>query len=310
MQKSKADDIKRQADLINMHSENFLWQISQLVQASRLFKNKNIRAGAAASLKGYLVDYHSANAASGVGEINVELPIDRKIPFNSRAARVYASHVGLLISAINFCRKEFGKAVVGDLGDLLNGLSELFGEAVEVYKTAQTSFERTGKGGLGIKFIRLVDNNKNACPSLHVEIVGYIHCRLNAIINAHAPNPRIYQPIKDVYFQKSVRILEAVLLVKQHVVMDIALGLALLSSHKDYMTKEQADNMVNAMFQHDYFSMDTATILEVRAKILSIYDDAAARIQNEKNIPANIALISYLRDFAEESTARQPKFML
>ena len=250
---------------------------------------------------------------------NVELPIDAKIPFDAKALPAYISFVGLWISGINFLKKEFGERASADIGKFVTDLASLYPEAGTIFRSAQTTFTRTGKGGWGTKLLRAWDDDKNAAPSLHVEVVAHTWSRLTDIIDRQTDDPARYERIKEVYFQKTVGILESVLLVKQHVVVDVALGLTMIcardaaftpletkdSSKPDKkgnegqfltgFTKERAYKMIDAMFEKDAHSMPPETVAEARETIRSIYDDVMSKIKNGNKENYVQTVIDYIR---------------
>jgi len=296
--------IRQAAGEIEQNAERFFWQLGQLIKLMPQFKNSGVRRGAAGFfVKGYLSEYRKAARSKHSLEINVELPVDSKIPFEPTALPTYVSHVGMVISGANFIKKEFGKEVETDLGKYATDIAALFPEAAQVYRSAQTSFRRTGQGGFGMKMLRLVDSEKNACPSLHAEIVALAYSRICDILDAHAKNPASYEPIKNLYFQRAVKILESVLLVKQHVVMDIAVGLAVVSGRDSSFSPTRAQKMVDAMFEKDRHGMDQTVINEVRVTILSIYNEVAARIKTKPKTPLPEVIVGYLKDFDNENRA-------
>lgn len=279
---------------IDAHAESFLWQLKELARALPQLKNSGVRKGALGVLKGYFSDYRSANSGKYEKEINVLRPIDGKIPFEPKALSAYISFVGLWISGINFLKKEFGKKVAVDIGKFIIDLAAFYPEAARIFKQAQTSFERTGDGGLKFKILRFIDNNKNAAPSVHAEVAARTYSRLSDIIDAHAPDPSLYESIKNVYFQKAVKVLESLLLIKQHVVMDIGVAFAILSSHDVSFNGERARKITESMFKQDSHGMDEATVKEIHESILSTYNEVAAAISENKQAGVAEAVINFL----------------
>ena len=297
--------LERAALELEQNTARFSWQVGQLARALPQLREQGVRRGAAGVLKGYFFGYRGANGAKYEREIDVALPIDSKIPFEPKELPVYISFVGLWISGVNFLKKEFGKGASADIGKFVTDLAALYPEAAEIFRNAQTSFERTGDGGLKFKILRAVDASKNAAPSLHVEVAAHTCYRIADIIDAHAKNPADYESIKELYFRKVVEILESVLLVKQHVVMDIGVGLAVLSGRDKLFTADRAEKMVNAMFEKNSYGMDPETVRKIHTVILEIYDKVTKKITAAPSTPLPEVIVGYLKEFDAEKSTRQ-----
>jgi hypothetical protein len=299
-QADKTEQIRQQAMALDVNCNKASWQLRELVEASFMSRQAEVRRGAGKWIKGFFVDYGNANRKEGNKEINVTLPIDRKIPFDKGALADYMSFLGLWMSGVNFLKKEFGEEAVKEVGISFSRLGALYPEAAEVFKGAQTTVDRSAsdKGGLKFRLLHLIDKNRNAAPSLHVEIAGFAYSRLTDLVDVYAKDSKdIYQPIKDVIFRKAVRILEAVLLVKQHAVVDVGLGLAALSAKESDFTPRRAHEMIEAMFRDNGYGMDEATILEIRQTIQRMYDEVMAEIAARPETPTPQILIEYLKRF-------------
>jgi hypothetical protein len=295
-QQKERKRLQRAAVHIAVYAKNFPWQLGELAKALPQLIRPEVRKGAVGVLKGYFFDYRSAGRAKYEREINVARPIDEKIPFVPKELPVYISFVGLWISGVNFLKKEFGQKASADIAKFITGIADYYFEAGQIFKKAQTSFERTGEGGLKFKLLRAIDSNKNAAPSLHAEVAAHTYSRISDIIDAQASDPSLYEPIKNVYFQQAVKILESLLLVKQHVVLDIGAGLAVLSAHDEFFTDERAYKIVGAMFRENSHGMDKATVSEIHKHILTTYNEVTATIRQHNQSSVADAVIKYLKN--------------
>jgi hypothetical protein len=287
----KANRIRRKAEEISKNSESVLWQLGQLALALRCAA---ARRSLTLVIKSYWRYYYKNNHAKYPRETNVELPIDSQIPFEPKALGAYISYVGLCAAAVNFLRVEFGSDVSADIKNFFISMVSFYPEAAEVFKTAQTGFERTGQGGFGIKLLRMIDTEKNASPSLHVIVAAYIYFGLEKIFDARGGLQKVYEPLKKVYFDKTVKIVESVLLVKQHVVMDVALGLVLLSGGDSSAVPAKIHEFVEAIFKNNNYGINQEVIFAARGEIIFIYDKVMADIARNNSSAAN-EIIKYLR---------------
>src|SRR5574340_626822 len=117
--------------------EKFSWQLRELAKILYQLRNPEVRRGIGGLVKGYLFDYKAAANRKYPKEINVELPIDSKIPFEPKAVSAYVSHLSLLMSEVNFLNKEFGKEAAADIGKLAIDVAALYPDAGEIFRNAQ-----------------------------------------------------------------------------------------------------------------------------------------------------------------------------
>lgn len=302
---NKLKRIEKAAFEIENTSTKLSWQLKHLAKILPSLRKKDFRKGVQGILNGYLIDYRKANRKIYPNEINVELPIDKKIPFEKNELSTYMSFVGFWVAGINFVQKEFGKKAEGDVVLFLSDMAKFYPQAAVIYNSAQTSFERGKPVGLKFKLLHFIDSSKNASPSLHVEVAAHTFSRITEIIKKHSKEDSgFYEPIINALFIKAVRILESVLLVKQHVVMDIALGLAALSAGDQTFSQEKALNLVNAMFKKNTHGIDAQTIAKIRETIILIYSEALARIKLKPEVPASAAIIEYLKNFYRTTSSQ------
>lgn len=294
----RAKHIKKAALDIENNSTNFSWQLKHLVKILPSLRIKNFRRGVSGIIKGFLVDYGKANRAKFEKEINVELPIDKEIPFDKNELANYMSFVAFWISGINFIKKEFGKKAETDIVEFLSDMAKFYPEAAVVFNSAQTSFIRQKPSSLKFKLLHLVDSSKNASPSLHVEVAAHTYSRLTDTINKHAGEfSTHYDPIKKALFNRAVKIIEAVLLVKQHVITDVALGLAALSAQDQTFTNERALSLINAMLTEHEHQIPKEVATRIKVVITEIYNEIMKKVNKEPNKKTSQILIEYLQEF-------------
>jgi len=140
----------------------------------------------------------------------------------------------------------------------------------------------------------MIDTEKNASPSLHVVVAAYIYFGLEKIFDDRGGFQKSYEPLKKVYFDKTVKIVESVLLVKQHVVLDVALGLVLLSGGNFTATSVKIHEFVEAIFNNNHYGMSQEVIFAARREIIFIYDKVMADVVRNHSSAAS-EIIKYLR---------------
>jgi hypothetical protein len=292
----KSGQIQKQAKAISEKSTKIGWQLTHLAQALLKLKDKSIRQGSWGVLQGYFFHYRRSNKMLFEKEINVASSVDDLISFEPKALGAYLSFVGLWISAINFLEKEFGKSAEAEIRDLVKGIAALYPEAVKIFNIAQTSFERKGNGGFKLNLVRKIDSAKNACPSLHVQVAAYTFFKVSEIVEQKASDPSLYRPITQAYFEKAVEIIESTMLIRQHVTLDVALGLAILSATEKRFTKEIAVQIINALFAKHQYKMTQEIITIVRNRISQLYGEALMAILSSPD-PVYLAAVDFLRKY-------------
>ena len=115
-----------------------------------------------------------------------------------------------------------------------------------------------------------------------------------SLIDRHAVNKQAYDNIKKQVFSQAVKIIESTLLTKQHCIIDVALGLALVSKLHPNLTESLAETMVREMFADDVYGMSVSVINEIHMAIINIYHEIMATSIANNDPTGAATMINYL----------------
>ncbi|MDB5106385.1 MAG: hypothetical protein JWP91_4074 [Fibrobacteres bacterium] len=162
--------------------------------------------------------------------IPLDMELDHLVPFDPTWLPCYLGFVRLWIGSLGWLHLRFGDRALPEMESFVAGLESLFLGARKVFAHRDTTVAtRPGPGpSLDSLVIHLSDRNSFCFPSLHVMIVRFNARRMAASIR------RLQGPGEDfsaeVAFleERSARIVESIIHVKQHSLSDIPAGLFLL----------------------------------------------------------------------------------
>ena len=183
--------------------------------------------------------------------VNVNHPLDKTIPFRPETVKTYLSFIHLYVSALSYIRKTYGKKVDGEIGRFIDDLSTAYREALTVYNTRLSTTKRP-KGYINRHFIliHLFDPHLYCIPSLHVIIVCYTYLRIREICETFGSDYKISKQV-DCLYEEALRIMEAILYIRQHSVNCIAAGLYMGTGLFSVFTKEESLRFIRALFEED-----------------------------------------------------------
>ena len=78
--------------------------------------------------------------------VNVDDPLDRRVPFRPERIRTYLGFVHLWIKACNFLHRTFGSASLPYIRDFVAGITRLYQAAFRVYDICQSTTSRPPGG--------------------------------------------------------------------------------------------------------------------------------------------------------------------
>jgi hypothetical protein len=222
--------------------------------------------------------------------VDVDHPLDRKIPFSPEHVKLYLSFTHLWIRSLLFLYREFGKSVLQDISDYVDGISELYLESAKVYRRCMSTTDRPKHvGGPYFRLIHLSDPHLLCVPSLHVEIVSYNFHKICAIIDRYAEDPTLYEKEKHYLWEQAISITDSILFLKQHSVNCVAAGLFALSSGKSRVSPELARKVITHLLSKPDNGIEAEE--EIRNYIMALYN----RFEEEgKKQPFDKVLLNFL----------------
>lgn len=285
---------------LNEHKKSrYSFLFSELVRGASVFSSLPVLKGTYGYLKSVTFDYYAKQRQESP-EFNIGTGLDEKVPLKEERLPDYLSFVPFWISGMMFVRKEFGQQAINDSVKILTDMAGFYAEAGAVFEKAQTTFHRGGEGGGALKFLRVIDKEKNMFPSLHAEVVGHTYGRLNDIIDNYADDKNDYALVKQRIFKRAVKILESCLLLKQHSYRDIPAGLAAISVRDPRFTNEQARALIQGMFVEDNAGMNSVMINELQTEMLLVYEKLMNQVKTDPDKDYSQILIEYVESLEEK----------
>jgi hypothetical protein len=224
----------------------------------------------------------------------VGLPIDAQIPFTPNVLKDYYSFIPAWIALFSFLNTEFGEVVTSDIQKFIFDLSKLYTESGKVYREAQTSYKRTGSAGFKIGLLRFIDKEKNFAPSLHVEVAAFTYIRGVTLLEKYGGKSS-YLETKQYLLERCIKIIESTLLIKQHCVRDIALGLFMVSGMEAKFTLTEAEKVVEELFEKRYYGMNEEFIKKIRLEIRNVYAQVLSDWETQGHPSPALPVIKYIQ---------------
>ncbi|MGP1459558.1 MAG: hypothetical protein ACTTKL_09645 [Treponema sp.] len=242
---------------------------------------------------------------SKIPVINVDHPLDEKIPFVKNKMQAYSDFVGLFLRVISMFLKKLNRHTAGKLCSyFLIFIGSLYANAAFVYRFCMTTTSRP-KYQSGFKFllIRLLDPHLLCVPSLHVAIAAGVYAFVRQAF-ADIPDSGISPEEKERFlseiYRGALEITESVLFVKQHSVNCVAAALYMVSTMngEGFFSEEDALRFIEKLFSEsaELYEDDAREIREYTARMYSslLADyQTAAEWQNP--------LFRWIKNYAEQT---------
>jgi len=159
-------------------------------------------------------------------------PLDRGIPFQPREIATYLGYFTFWMKTLRCLFDRLGPAVLPDLREAIDEVCLLYREAGAIYRRCQSTTTQRAPMPLMPLFVvvYLLDPHKHCIPSLHILLICYNSYSAARILRRHGARGALDRQLLAETVAEARRITEAVLLVKQHSILDIAPSLYLLSA--------------------------------------------------------------------------------
>jgi hypothetical protein len=199
-------------------------------------------------------------------------PLDQDIPFHPREVVTYLGYITFWYKTLCWFYDRIGRTALPDIRRSMDEVLILYREAGAIYRRCQST--TTTRAPLPwhpyFSLIYLVDPHLACIPSLHVLLICHNDLGAARILRRHGPQPEGGRLLEEVR-EEAARIIEAVLLVKQHSLVDIAPSLFLLTAlfPDDYGREEVAD-FVSRLFRD--WRIEESSKARMRALVFSTYE--------------------------------------
>jgi hypothetical protein len=205
--------------------------------------------------------------------INVDHPLDEKVPFTPDKVNVYLDFVAFWIRPLGYIGKRFGrKAQAEYTARFLSLVDRCYRDAADVYKFRMTTTRRPKYLKGKFLTIHLFDPHYLCVPSLHVIIVvlAYTFYR-KAFAELGMPKEE-REALNDEMFKGAIEITETVLYIKQHSVNCIPAALyAMTRITPEDVTPVDVMEFIKYLFAYsDTISREDAA--KIRTHIADMYE--------------------------------------
>ncbi len=163
-------------------------------------------------------------------KIPLDMELDGLIPFDPTWLPCYLGFVRLWTGSLGWLHRRFGDRALPEMESFAIGLETLFREAGKIFSRLDSTV--AGRPGPRLNMdslvIHLGDRNSFCFPSLHVMIVRFNARRIAAVLDRLKAPGEDFTAEKAFLEERSARIVESIIHVKQHSLSDIPAGLFLL----------------------------------------------------------------------------------
>ena len=223
-------------------------------------------------------------------------PLDDRLPFDPNLFRRYLSYFTLWLKTLGCLYRICGKPVLKDIEGMMRDLVLLYRASGSVYRRCQstTTTRRSAPANPYFLLIALFDPHLHCIPSLHVLTVCYNYLRAREIVTRIDAEDASGSRLLAETYRAALRITEAILLVKQHSLLDIGPSLFLLSSLLPDYDDREVKRFVSDLFA-EAPSPDPATVVRFRELILESYRGLVVRQQERADWSPATVILEYLR---------------
>jgi hypothetical protein len=201
-------------------------------------------------------------------------PLDREIPFRPREVVTYLGYITFWFKTLCWLYDRIGKEALPDIRRSMDEVLQLYREAGAIYRRRQstTSTRAPLPRHPYFSLIYLLDPHLACIPSLHVMLICHNHLGTARILRRHGLRGAEAERLQEAVREEAARITEAVLLVKQHSLVDVAPSLFLLTAlfPGDY-GRGQVVDFVGRLFRD--WPVEESTRSRMRALLLSTYEE-------------------------------------
>ena len=204
-------------------------------------------------MRAVIVDFfapqHTRKGQNGIKPVvNVEHPLDSKIPFDPNLGKIYHRFFPHNFRTIDYLFKLCGRQITTEVAGLLDDLRRLYSDSAWVYRRVQTTTPRpplVWKKAMITTYI--FDPHLHCIPSLHVSSVYRAYSRTCEIAKKYlsAAEARL---VRELSFLEATIITESILFVKQHSVNCISATFLALNCIDPFYTDEKVKECIEGLF--------------------------------------------------------------
>jgi hypothetical protein len=223
-------------------------------------------------------------------------PLDDCLPFDPSLFRRYLGYFTVWLKTLACLYRICGKSVLRDVEGMMRDLVLLYRASGSVYRHCQstTTSRRAAPANPYFLLIAVFDPHLHCIPSLHVLTVCYNYHRTREILTRVDPKGASGSRLAAETYRAALRITEAILLVKQHSLLDIGPSLFLLSRLFPAYDDREIRRFVSELFAEAPVP-DPAAAVRFRELILESYRGLLARQKERAECDPTTVILEYLR---------------
>jgi hypothetical protein len=225
-------------------------------------------------------------------------PLDRDIPFRPREVVAYLGYMTFWFKTLRWFHDHIGAAALPDILRSMDEVLRLYREAGAIYRRCQstTSTRAPLPGHPYFALIYLVDPHLACIPSLHILLICHNEIGAAHILGRHGRAGGESREFLQAVREEARRITEAVLLVKQHSVVDVAPTLFLLTALYPSFQRQEVRDFVGRLFCD--WPRPEAYKQSLRALILTTYEELLAEYEARGRTGHREQIVELLRQYA------------
>jgi len=197
----------------------------------------------------FLFQHRSFLLPGRIPVVNVDHPLDKKIPFTPSWIKIYIDFAKYWVRMLSFIIRRYGQKAYAPARDFIAGMAELYAFASQIYRKTLSTTSRPFyiKRPL-FMVIHMVDPHLMCIPSLHVMVVIYTYTTFMKIAKSFGEEEKLKEQALEMKYG-ALTIIEAILYVKQHSINCIASALYAMNCYNnDLFPPEEAVNLMNLLF--------------------------------------------------------------
>ena len=183
--------------------------------------------------------------------VNVDSPLDKKIPFTPEKVYIYMDFVYLFLRPLTMLIKRYGmKKAAPWCREWFTATTKVYNEAGRMYKHTLSTTERpVYKENIHFRIIHAFDPHLLCVPSLHIALIALTTVFFKKLFkDIGLDEAECFQKNTELY-NEAVEIAESVLYMKQHSVNCIPSALYMITKlFPSLFTPNDAVNFINDMF--------------------------------------------------------------
>lgn len=224
-------------------------------------------------------------------------PLDDLIPFQPQVVETYLGFMKFWLKTLFYYYSRLGKDVLPDIRSAIDGLCRIYREVGSIYRTCQSTTTTRAALRMNPSFLAicLLDPHLHCIPSLHILIVCYNHYKSEEILARHGKTGEELAPALQEVYVEALRITEAILLVKQHSILDIAPSLFMVSALFESYGREKVERFIEGLFSG--CGLQDWVREKLRAYIRQSYLELMDRVESAKDRGYREVILDFLYRF-------------